>query len=153
MSRLAGAVQAFLDGDGWHPVAIGERAWAATVEGRTGRWQATFEVRPGEVLVVYAVAPLDVPPERRAAAAEYVTRATCGLPLGVVELDLDTGHATVRNGVDTEDIPDEALPRLVRTTAYANAVLADRYLPGLLAVALGAATAIEALPEDERPVP
>ena len=151
MSALAEALQAFLKEDGWPAVQADETSWVALVEGKSGRWQISFEIRTGEVLVVRSHAPMDTPTDRRGAVAEYAVRATHGLSIGSVELDMDTGRAAVRTGFDAEDVPSEALPTLIKAAAYASAHLADRYLPGLLAVALGALEPVMGLPEDERP--
>lgn len=150
MSGLAEVVEAFLRDDGWPAVAAGDGAWIATVEGEMGQWQMSFEVRRGEVFLVRSHAPLQAPPARRAAVVEYASRATYGLPLGVVEVDIDTGQAAVRTGFDGEDVDHESLVRLVFGAIYANVHLANRYLPGLLAVGLGTSEPRDALPEDER---
>lgn len=151
MTALADVVETFLRDDGWPATDLGDGSWITTVEGSTGRWQVSFEVRRGDVLVVRSHSPMHAPAEHRAAVIEYAARATYGLALGVVEVDADNGQAAVRTGFDGENVPVEALPTLVKAAAYANVHLANRYLPGLLAVALGALDPVLGLPADERP--
>jgi hypothetical protein len=151
VTALSDVVETFLREDGWPVTELGDGAWISTVEGSTGRWQVSFEVRKGEVLVVRSHSPMHAPAEHRAAVLEYAARATFGLALGAVEVDADNGQAAVRTGFDGENVPADALPTLVKAAAYANVHLANRYLPGLLAVALGALDPVMGLPPDERP--
>ncbi len=148
---LADAVEGFLRDDGWPATRAGEGIWFTAVQGSTGRWQVSFEIRPRDVLVVRSRSPMDVPVANRAAAVEYAARATYGLSIGVLEVDVDDGEAAVRTALDAREVPTEALPKLVSATAYINVQLADRYFPGLLAVALGGVDPAGALPSDERP--
>lgn len=148
---LADAVDAFLRDDGWPASRVGEGIWFTAVEGSSGRWQVSFEIRPRDVLVVRSRSPMDAPVANRAAVLEYAARATYGLSIGVVEVDIDDGEAAVRTALDARDVPAKALPKLVSATAYLNVQLADRYFPGLLAVALGGVDPVSALPPDERP--
>jgi hypothetical protein len=147
---LPDAVEAFLRDDGWPATRVGDGVWFTAVQGSSGRWQVSFEIRPRDVLVVRSHSPMNVPAANRAAVVDYAARATYGLSIGVVEVAVDDGQAAVRTALDAREVPPEALPKLVSATAYINVQLAARYLPGLLAVALGGVDPVSALPPDER---
>jgi hypothetical protein len=102
----------------------------------------------GRYLVFYAYSPVYVKSDRRAAAAEYLSRANWGLYFGNFEMDWSDGQVCFRTSIPLgpAGVTVQALERLVWT----NGSLMDRYLPGLLAVVLGDASPEQALLEAER---
>jgi hypothetical protein len=127
----------FLVEDGWSPRPAGPAAFTIDYRGESGAFELRAEVLvAAEQLVITAMAPDPVPPARRAAAAEYLTRAAWGLYVGALQLDLDSGAATARCGVDFEGEP--LSPRLIRNALAATVRLMGAYLPGLEAVSAGA---------------
>ena len=85
-----------------------------------------------DLLVFFSVAPDDVPEDRRAAVAEYLTRANYGLPLGNFEMDWSDGEVRCRTSVHIADAP--LTLGVIRSIVATNLGLMMRYLPGLLAV-------------------
>ena len=66
-----------------------------------GEWVVVAQWSDAQ-LAVYCVCSLNVPPARRAAVMELVTRANYGLRLGCFELDLDDGEVRFRASLDFE---------------------------------------------------
>ncbi len=135
--RALATLSRLLADDGWRPRPDGPGRFSMTYRSNG----AVFEVRaevvvPSEQLVVHAVAPLTVPPDRRAAAAEYVLRATWGLYVGSLDLDLDTGQVYARCGLDFEGEP--LSPRMIRNALTIAVRIMETYLPGLTRVVNGA---------------
>ena len=119
---------------GWkHETSDELRLMRLGFTGRHGRWLGFIKWNAaGDQVVVYAVSPVAMTPERRDATLEYVTRANLGLPAGCFELDLDNGEVRFRRSVDWEGTPpDAAQVRLAILTAMAAM---DQYLPGLVQV-------------------
>ena len=127
----------FLADDGWGPRPAGPSGFTMDYRGDAGAFELRAEVLvAAEQLVITAMAPEPVPPARRAAAAEYLTRAAWGLYVGALQLELDSGAAVARCGVDFEGEP--LSPRLIRNALAATVRLMEIYLPGLEAVGAGA---------------
>lgn len=82
--------------------------------------------------VFYSITPIQTPPAKKAAAAEYITRANFSLILGNFEMDWDSGEVRYKTSIDVED--DRLSYELWRPVVYANLFVTERYLPGLLAV-------------------
>lgn len=136
--RAFSTLERTLADDGWRPRPGGPSRLVMTYQ----RGSVTFEVWAevivaSEQLVISAVAPLRVAPARRAAAAEYVLRATWGLYVGSLDLDLDTGEVRARCSLDFEGEP--LSPRLIRNALTIAVRIMETYLPGLLQVIEGVA--------------
>lgn len=80
----------------------------------------------------YSVAPVKASEEKRPFVAEYITRANYGLVVGNFEMDWKTGEVRYKTSIDIED--DRLSYALWRSVVYANLFVAERYLPGLIAV-------------------
>lgn len=91
-------------------------------------------------LAVYCVCSLNVPPARRAAVMELVTRANYGLRLGCFELDLDDGEVRFRASLDFEGIEPSSSTSvaLARSLLYTSVATMGRYAPALVDVVDGA---------------
>jgi len=136
--RALATLARLLADDGWRPRPGGPGRFVMTYRANGAVFEVWAEIIvPSEQLVVNAVAPLTVPPGRRAAAAEYVLRATWGLYVGSMDLDLDTGQVRARCGLDFEGEP--LTPRLVRNALTIAVRIMETYLPGLARVIDGAA--------------
>jgi hypothetical protein len=112
------------------PVMVSELA------GPHGSWLMYVQVvEEAALLVVYSVLPVDVPPARRQAVAEFVTRANYGLSLGNLELDFGDGEVRAKVALAVgEHPPDDALvERLIRVSGR----LVAMFLPGIEAVVHG----------------
>ncbi len=113
------------------PVLVSE------LSGPLGSWLMYVQVvEDAALLVVYSVLPTAVPPGRREAVAEFVTRANYGLSLGNLEMDFDDGELRAKVALAVgEHAPDDALvERLIRVSGR----LVELYLPGIEAVVDGA---------------
>jgi hypothetical protein len=83
-----------------------------------------------EQFLFYALAPVKVPPEALAKAAEYLTRANYGLRIGNFELDYRDGEIRYKSSLDFEGV--ELTAELIRNTIYPAVQTLDRYMPGLM---------------------
>ena len=136
MADLHAAVTGYLTKRGW-PLDDRGHLVVTPVLGRSGRWSAFFEIRdPDQQLIVHSVVPVTVPPERRTAAALYLTRANFGLAIGSFDLDLDGGEVRFRTSVDVEGA--ELSEPLIDHLFLANIVGVDQYFAGLRSVIRGA---------------
>ena len=133
---LFDAVVAVLDAEGWAFDRLGTRtALTAAFQGEAGQWTvAVMASEKQRRLVAYSIAPLSAPAERRAAVAEFLTRANYGLPVGNFEMDLDDGEVRFKTAVDLADAL--VTDGLIRSLIHANVVLMDRYVKALHDVAI-----------------
>lgn len=98
-------------------------------------------------------APIRVPVPKRAAAAEYLTRANWGLAIGNFELDYSDGEIRYKVSMDTDGI--QLNEQLIGQAVAVNCRMMDRYLPGLMAVVFSNESPEEAIhgvemePEDQ----
>lgn len=135
-ARAVATLGRFLSDDGWRPRPEGSQAFVMVYQGGSGPLELRAAVGEGDQLTVLAVAPAAVPAARRAAAAEYVARANCGLYVGSLDLDMDNGEVVTRVGLDFEGEP--LSPRLIRNALAIVVRLGETYLPGLAQVSAGA---------------
>jgi hypothetical protein len=73
-----------------------------------------------------------VPEEKRAAVAEFITRANYGMWIGNFELDLRDGEVRYKSSLDLVD--GELTPGMLNALMRTNLNTLDRYLPGLMSV-------------------
>ncbi|MCS6882356.1 MAG: YbjN domain-containing protein [Oscillochloridaceae bacterium] len=138
--RALATLSRLLADDGWRPRPGGPGCFAMTYRSSGAVFEVWAEIIvASEQLVVKAAAPLTVPLDRRAAAAEYVLRATWGLYVGSLDLDVDSGKVCARCGLDFEGEP--LSPRLIRNALSVAVRIMETYLPGLKRVIDGAAPA------------
>ena len=86
-------------------------------------------------IIAYAIAPINVPAEKRQAACEFIARANYGLKVGTLEMDMNDGE--IRNR--TYIIAKDALPNLadVEKCVDFSFLVLDRYGKGLLPMIYG----------------
>lgn len=136
-ARALATLGRFLADDGWRPTPAGPAGFRLDYRGEAGSFELRAEVLvEAEQLVIVAEAPVRLPPERRAAGAEYVCRASSGLYVGSLELNVDDGTVRARCGLDFEGEP--LSPRLIRNALAVTVRLMETYLPGLARVVGGA---------------
>jgi len=126
------------------------------VEGSAGDWSAiVLTDDEGLTFVFYSLAPVDATEETMAAFSEFCHRANNGLLTGTFELDHDTGEVRLRTGIDLATLPrsilDDAglLQAIVLDLSAANVEIFDRYLSGLVAIAVGGVDVAEVIGEIE----
>ena len=86
-------------------------------------------------IIAYAIAPINVPEEKRQAACEFIARANYGLKVGTLEMDMNDGE--IRNR--TYIIAKDGLPKLadVEKCVDFSFLVLDRYGKGLLPMIYG----------------
>lgn len=120
--------------------------------GSSGRWMCYAQARDDQQqFVFYSVCPLNVPEVRRPAVAEFITRANYGMVLGNFEMDYNDGEVRYKTSIDVEGVGLSA--PLVKQVVYANVLITDRYLPGLMAVMAGSESPREAVERVEGAYP
>ena len=120
-----------------------------SISGASGRWHWCLRLTvDGDFLVFQSTAPVNVPPPRRRAVMEYLTRANWGMTLATFEMDLIDGEVNCRTSVPAVGVLPSAIEHLV----IGNFTVTDRYLPGLMAVIYGKASPRKAVMEAENRV-
>ncbi|HRE88273.1 MAG TPA: YbjN domain-containing protein [Myxococcota bacterium] len=136
MGRLFRACADFLDTDGWSYDVRKHVEGDRIRFGFTGEnaildcWIVCYEET--ERLCMLAIYPLAVPDNKRAAVAEYLTRANFGILVGNFEFDMRDGEVRFKTATDVEDTP--LSHKFVKNMLVANLGTADRYFPGLMKV-------------------
>jgi hypothetical protein len=121
-----------------------EPVLSMAVSGQNGTWHCFATAREEQYqCVFYSICETLVPEDRRIAAAEYITRANSGMAIGNFEMNFNDGEVRYKTSIDVEG--DRLNTALVRNLVYANVMMMDRYLPGLIAVTEGIATPHEAI--------
>ncbi len=131
------AVVEFFGDDGWTVDRLdGQVAVRVMFRGEHGEWPCYAQAREADrQLVVYSACPVAVPPDRRLAVAEMITRCNFGLLIGNFELDMNDGELRFKTGLDVEQT--ELTGHLIRPLVYANVLSMDRFLPAILRVIYG----------------
>lgn len=112
--------------------------------GKNGKWTCYAQARESQQqFVFYSVLPINVPDDKRADMAEFIIRANYGMIVGNFEMDYSDGEVRYKTSIDVEGA--ELLPALVRQLVYANVIITDRYLPGVMSVIYGGKTPVEAI--------
>jgi len=112
--------------------------------GKNGNWRCYAQARePQRQVVFYSVLPVRAPESKRQAMAEFLTRANYGMVIGNFEMDFEDGEIRYKTSLDVEGA--ELLHPLLRQVVYANIVITDRYLPGIMRVLYSDATPQEVL--------
>jgi len=131
---ILAALQQFFEADDWPYELVGdEPVLRLPFQGAAGNWLCFAQAREAQdQFVFYSVYPELVPAAQRAATAELLTRANYGLVMGNFELDYADGEVRFKTSLDVEGSA-LTLP-LIQACVYANVVLMDQYLPGIVAL-------------------
>jgi hypothetical protein len=106
------------------------------MSGKHGNYNCMAIAREEQQVFIFRTqSAVKAPEEKRAAVAEYLTRANYGLPVGNFEFDYRDGEIAYKTGLDVEN--DELTPALVRNMVQANLSTFDRYYPGLMEIIYG----------------
>jgi len=143
------AVVRFFQEDDWHFDQLpGKPILRMGFQGENGSWTCYAQVRePQHQFVFYSVLDVNVPPNRRQAMAEFLTRANYGLVIGNFEMDFNDGEVRFKTSIDVEG--DRLTSALIKQMVYINVLTMDRYLPGIMKVAFGNADPAQAIAEIE----
>jgi hypothetical protein len=82
--------------------------------------------------VFYSVSPVNVPEHKRPEIAEFITRANYDMVIGNFEMDYGDGEVRFKTSIDVEGT--ELTPELLKPLLYANVLMMDQYLPGIMSV-------------------
>lgn len=122
----------FFEADDWQFQQISQLPiLAMRFKGQHGQWMCYAQVREEEEqFVFYSVLPINVPQAQRQKFAEFITRANYGMVIGNFEMDFEDGEIRYKTSVDVEG--SELTTALIRQLVYANLVITDQYLPGIM---------------------
>lgn len=131
------ALKALFTGEGWSFVEIDPMPVLLTEQnGPSGTWKLyAHAVEEQQLILLYSICPLVVPPDKRAEMASFLTRANYGLAVGNFELDFSDGEIRYKTSLSVED--GYVSPTLFRRLAHVNALAMQRYLPSIAAVMMG----------------
>jgi hypothetical protein len=139
----------FFEEDGWPFVQIeGEPFLQMVFQGENGKWTCYAKARDDQKqFVFYSVCPINAPDSKRLAVAEFLTRANSGMIIGNFEMDFEDGEIRYKTSIDVEDasLSSAVIKRLV----YANVMMMDAYLPGIMSVIYGDVTPLDAIAQIE----
>ncbi len=117
-------------------------------QGDNGQWSCYVRVNEArQEFLFYSLCPVTAPVDKRLMMAEFLTRANYGLNIGNFEMDFDSGEIHYKTSLDVEG--DRLSTALVRQLVYANVMIMDRYLPGIMAVIYGNVSAVDAIAQVE----
>jgi hypothetical protein len=135
MGRILEAGRSFFERDGWPYADQGGRL-ATAFGGEHGNYTCWLvEREQHQQMVLYAVSPTTVPPERRLAMSELLARANFGIVMGNLEMDWDDGEVRYKTSADVEGI--ELHDVFVRNLVHACVLGMDQYQPAVAEVAAG----------------
>ncbi len=145
MGAILSTVEQWLKSDDWnydkHPE---DPLIRCGVQGNGVTFRLYFQAREEQdQLLLYVVGPNLVPEDKRTAVMEFLTRVNYGLVIGNFELDLSDGEVRYKVSVDVEG--SKLVPIMVKNLIGAGVTMMDRYYPGLMAVAYGGKSPLEAI--------
>ncbi|BAY40200.1 hypothetical protein NIES2111_45830 [Nostoc sp. NIES-2111] len=126
----------------------GQSALQISFQGENGKWNCYARARDEQQqFIFYSICPVNAPEDKRLAVAEFITRANCGITLGNFELDFSDGEISYKTSIDVEG--DRLTTALIQRLVYANVMMMDEYLPGIMSVIYGNVSAEEAVAQIE----
>ncbi len=133
-TSLFDTVAQFFREDDWHFQQLeGRTILRMGFKGDSGSWACYARViEDQQRFVFYSVLETNVPPDKRQAIAEYLTRANYGLRIGNFEMDFSDGEVRYKTGIDVEG--GELTQKMWSNLVYVNCLMMDRYLPGIMSV-------------------
>ncbi len=134
INQIYNTVLEFFQGEGW---SFSEEAERLTLsfpfQTDTGQWMCYAQTREkSNQLVVYSLCPLSIPATKLPQVAEFITRANFGLTFGNFEMNYQDGEVRFKTSVDLGE--DQLSLSVTRQVVYANLILMDKYLPGIMKV-------------------
>ena len=124
----------FFTQDDWSFTRIqGDSALRLFYKGKNGQWNCYAQVREEQQqFIFYSICPLQIPEAKRITIAEFITRANYGLLIGNFELDFTDGEVRYKTSIDVDG--NGLNFDLIQNLVYANVMIMDEYLPGMIAV-------------------
>ena len=139
----------FFTTDDWPFVQLsGQPALQISFQGENGKWNCYARAREEQKqFVFYSICPVNAPEEKRISVAEFLTRANSGMMIGNFELDFNDGEISYKTSIDVEG--DRLSTALIKRLVYANVMMMDEYLPGILSVIYGNVSPADAIAQIE----
>ncbi|MBD2504555.1 type III secretion system chaperone family protein [Anabaena azotica] len=139
----------FFIADDWPFVQLPEQpALQISFQGENGKWNCYARAREEQQqFLFYSICPVNAPQDKRLAVAEFITRANSGMMLGNFELDFSDGEISYKTSIDVEG--DRLSNALIQRLVYANVMMMDEYLPGIMSVIYGNVSPEEAIAQIE----
>lgn len=151
MSKAIEALRRILDGHNWGYEVVSGSAIRGAVGGECGRWTWCAAARPGDdFLHFHSFVPMNIPLARRAAVAEFITRANYALRFGHFDMDWSDGEVSFQTtlALDRRRPPATSqLDHLVRANCWSM----EHYLPALMSVVYGDVPAVLAIARADAP--
>lgn len=137
MASILDTMLEFFQEDKWNFTRVqDEPVLSMGVSGKNGKWRCYAKAREEQgQFLFYSICETTVPDDKRAEIAEFLTRANYALVIGNFEMNYNDGEIRYRTSVDVEG--DRLNAVLIKNVVYANVVMMDRYLPGILSVIFG----------------
>ncbi len=134
MGEIFEAAVNFFKQDNWPFEQLeGQPVLQIAFKGENGRWVCyAHAVEERSQFVFYSICEVRAPEAKRAALAEFITRANYGILIGNWEMDWNDGEIRYKTSIDVEG--DRLSPALLKQLVYANVLVTDTYLPGIMAV-------------------
>jgi hypothetical protein len=134
MAKLLDIVTAYLKQDDW-PFETLDDSTVVRVhfQGDSAQFTCFAQTREDvDQFVFYSVSPVNVPEHKRPEIAEFITRANYDMVIGNFEMDYGDGEVRFKTSIDVEGT--ELTPELLKPLLYANVLMMDQYLPGVMSV-------------------
>ena len=151
MASFFELVEEFFREDNWRFARMDDdTVLTLDVTGKNGRWLCYARAREEQQqFVFYSVCPVNTPPNKRHAMAEFVCRANYGMVMGNFEFDFRDGEVRFKTSIDVENA--ELTPPLIKNMVYVNIAMMDKYFPGMMAIIYGNTLPEDAIEEIEGP--
>ncbi len=109
----------FMEEEQWkYEILEGETVLRFNFKGRSGRLLCYADVEEEKNwLIFYSYLPVNIPPEKMHAAAEFVARANRGMRIGNFELDFEDGEVRYKTSIDIEggELTNKMIHNLLQT--------------------------------------
>ena len=134
MGRIYDAVIAYLAQDSWPYEEMDQGVVVRVLfHGENAQFACFAQSREEQQqFVFYSVCPVSVPEHKRSEIAEFITRANYDMVIGNFEMDYIDGEVRFKTSIDVEEC--ELTSALIRPLLYANVLMMDQYLPGMMGV-------------------
>ncbi len=140
----------FFKEDDWEFIELeGEPILQMDFPGENGQLNCYAQAREAQQqFVFYSTCPIKAPEDKRLEIAEFLTRANCGMIVGNFELDFANGEIRYKVSAEVED--DNLSSALIGGLVYANVMMMDEYLPGIMSVINSNVSPADAIAQIER---
>ena len=149
MTTVMQTVREVLDALKWSYSVDEERKLIATrVNGNNGDWRCMAFCGAADQFFILNICPGRVPPARRAACAELLTRINYDHDNCCFEMDFKDGEVRVRS---SSPVVEGAIQRAaVEHVLFSNCAAIDRFLPAIMAVIFGDRSPTAALEDKQQ---